>query len=234
MIADVFERHVLGADPFRIEALWRNVYGRGYTAPARRLADGRAQRDRDGAVGHRRQGGRQAGLRAARRQGARAAAQLHLSLSRRTRLARVFRQPGLFEPARGGRAGAEIRRSRASPRSSSIRPAPTRPSIRASRASSGWSSAKPSCKTLREAVGTRATCCSARTGSSPSRARSGSRAGSSPTSRCGSRSRPRPRRRRRWRRSRALPHADRDRRAADDQSTNSRACSRPAPPRSCS
>ena len=32
MIRDVFERHVLGADPFRIEALWRNVYGRGYTA----------------------------------------------------------------------------------------------------------------------------------------------------------------------------------------------------------
>ena len=31
MIEDVVERHVLGADPFRIEALWRNVYGRGYT-----------------------------------------------------------------------------------------------------------------------------------------------------------------------------------------------------------
>ena len=31
MIGDVFERHVLNADPFRIEALWRNVYGRGYT-----------------------------------------------------------------------------------------------------------------------------------------------------------------------------------------------------------
>ncbi len=31
MIEDVFERHVEGADPFRIEALWRNVYGRGYS-----------------------------------------------------------------------------------------------------------------------------------------------------------------------------------------------------------
>lgn len=31
MIADVFQRHVEGADPFRIEALWRNVYGRGYS-----------------------------------------------------------------------------------------------------------------------------------------------------------------------------------------------------------
>ncbi len=32
MIADVFERHVDGADPFRVEALWRRVYSRGYTA----------------------------------------------------------------------------------------------------------------------------------------------------------------------------------------------------------
>ena len=31
MIEDVCDRHVLGADPFRIEALWRDVYGRGYT-----------------------------------------------------------------------------------------------------------------------------------------------------------------------------------------------------------
>jgi 2-dehydro-3-deoxyphosphogalactonate aldolase len=30
MIEDVFARHVAGADPFRIEALWRNVYGGGY------------------------------------------------------------------------------------------------------------------------------------------------------------------------------------------------------------
>ncbi|MGE0210813.1 MAG: mandelate racemase/muconate lactonizing enzyme family protein [Parvibaculaceae bacterium] len=31
MVKDVFERHVEDMDPFRIEALWRNVYGRGYT-----------------------------------------------------------------------------------------------------------------------------------------------------------------------------------------------------------
>ena len=31
MIEDVFERHVEGIDPFHIEKLWRNVYGRGYT-----------------------------------------------------------------------------------------------------------------------------------------------------------------------------------------------------------
>ena len=31
MIEDVCARHVIGHDPFRIEALWRNVYGRGYS-----------------------------------------------------------------------------------------------------------------------------------------------------------------------------------------------------------
>jgi galactonate dehydratase len=31
MIEDVFVRHVDGIDPFHIEALWRNVYGRGYS-----------------------------------------------------------------------------------------------------------------------------------------------------------------------------------------------------------
>jgi 2-dehydro-3-deoxyphosphogalactonate aldolase len=31
MIEDVYARHVDGADPFRIELLWRNVYGRGYS-----------------------------------------------------------------------------------------------------------------------------------------------------------------------------------------------------------
>ncbi len=31
MIAEVCERHLVGADPFRIERLWRSVYGRGYT-----------------------------------------------------------------------------------------------------------------------------------------------------------------------------------------------------------
>ena len=32
MIEDVCARHVIGADPFRIEALWRDIYGRGYSA----------------------------------------------------------------------------------------------------------------------------------------------------------------------------------------------------------
>ena len=32
MVEDVCARHVIGADPFKIERLWRNVYGRGYTS----------------------------------------------------------------------------------------------------------------------------------------------------------------------------------------------------------
>ncbi|MEX2647943.1 MAG: mandelate racemase/muconate lactonizing enzyme family protein [Alphaproteobacteria bacterium] len=31
MIEDVCARHVVGRDPFRIETMWRNVYGRGYS-----------------------------------------------------------------------------------------------------------------------------------------------------------------------------------------------------------
>lgn len=31
MIEDVCARHVIGADPFKIETMWRNVYGRGYS-----------------------------------------------------------------------------------------------------------------------------------------------------------------------------------------------------------
>jgi galactonate dehydratase len=31
MIEDIFEHHVLGMDPFHIETLWRDVYGRGYS-----------------------------------------------------------------------------------------------------------------------------------------------------------------------------------------------------------
>ena len=31
MIEDVFERYVRGMNPFRIESLWRRVYGSGYT-----------------------------------------------------------------------------------------------------------------------------------------------------------------------------------------------------------
>ncbi len=70
MVADVFEQHVEGMDPFRIEMLWRNVYGRGYSGRPDISLMARPVGAGDGVVGHQRQGGGQAGLRAARRQGA--------------------------------------------------------------------------------------------------------------------------------------------------------------------
>ena len=87
MVEDVFDRHVIGADPFRIERLWRDVYGQGYSGRPDISLVGRAQRDRDGVLGHRRQGAREARLRAPRRAGARAPARLHVPLhaSRGTR-----------------------------------------------------------------------------------------------------------------------------------------------------
>ena len=59
---DVFEKHVLGADPFAIEALWRNVYGRGYSQRPDISLMGMLSRLRNGDVGHRRQGHGQADL----------------------------------------------------------------------------------------------------------------------------------------------------------------------------
>ena len=112
MIEDVFERHVEGADPFRIEIVVAQRLRSRLFRPAGHFADGRAVRNRDGALGHCRQVGRQACLRASGRQGPRAAAQLHLSLSRRARLARLFRQPGLFKSACGGGARAQIHGAR--------------------------------------------------------------------------------------------------------------------------
>ena len=76
--------------------------------PARYLAHGGALGNRNGALGHRRQGGHEARLRAHRRQGPRAAAQLHLPLSRRARLARLLGQSGLLKSARRRGAGAQI------------------------------------------------------------------------------------------------------------------------------
>ena len=105
MIEDVFEHHVLGADPFQIEMLWRNVYGRGYSGRPDISLMGvlsgieMAMWDLVGKAVE------QTGLRAARRQGPREAAQLYLSLSRRRR-GRLRRPPGLQQPGRRGGAGA--------------------------------------------------------------------------------------------------------------------------------
>ena len=178
-----------GADPFRDRALWRDVYGARLLASAGPLARGRAERDRDGVLGHRRQGGRQARLRAPRRPGARAAARLHLPLRGAGRRDGRLHAIPISPPS----APRSTRRS-ASPRSSSTRPGRTRPSTRAS----PGLEALDRCETLRRGAcarpsATAATCCSARTASSRRRARSGWRGGSSASIRSGSRSRLRPR-----------------------------------------
>ena len=99
MIEDVFERHVDGADPFRIEALWRNVYGRGYSGRPDISLMGvlsgieMALWDIVGKAVSKPVYALLGGKVHERLQ------QLHLPLSGRARLARLFRQPGLFESA---------------------------------------------------------------------------------------------------------------------------------------
>ena len=155
MIEDVFERYVAGADPFRIERLWRIVYSAGYSQRPDLSVARHPQRPRDGLLGHRRQGAGQAGLRAARRPGPRAAALLHLSLSGGGRSDRRLPRPGARRRAR-----RRIRRSRASPRSSSTRSGPTPRSIRASCRSRRWSTASASSGRCARRSAAAATCCS--------------------------------------------------------------------------
>ena len=81
IIDDVFERHLEGHDPHDIERFFRRAYSSGFTQRPDVTMMGVLSGARDRLLGHHRQGGRQAGLRAARRPGARAAAHLHLSLS---------------------------------------------------------------------------------------------------------------------------------------------------------
>ena len=84
--------------------------------PARHLAARRAQRDRDGLLGHRRQGGRQARLRAARRAGARAPAQLHVPLPRADGDATdVYTDPDLAAERAAEYAGARLHRGEVRP-----------------------------------------------------------------------------------------------------------------------
>ena len=51
MVEDVFAALRRGEDPFRIETLWRRVYGSRLHAAARHVADGRALGPRDGLAG---------------------------------------------------------------------------------------------------------------------------------------------------------------------------------------
>ena len=171
-------------------------------AAARCFADGRPLRHRDRALGHHRQGDRQAGLRSARRARAREAPLLHLHLSR------YGRGPGqldLLERRAVGRArgalcepgfhGHKIRSRSALLR---VRSAPALARVaRSLRKILPAACARPSAA--------RPISSSARTGSSPPPAPSAWRSASSPTIPCGSRSRRRRKSRRRWRWWRAAP-----------------------------
>ena len=119
------------------ELLPPRLFVRLHPAP-RRVRHGLFFGARNRLLGHHRQGGRQAGLQAARRAGARNAAFLHLPLSaqRQRPFGRRPRQERLQRPRPGGRMRARICRAGLSTPSSSIRPAPTRPSTATSRVSS--------------------------------------------------------------------------------------------------
>ena len=148
MLEDVFGRYLVGQDPHDIEALWRRVYSSGFTQHPDLTHDGRAQRARNGVLGHHRQGGRPAGLQAAGRAGARAPALLHLHLSAcRTRAARSITTRRCRPSARTITCG------RASRRSNSIRWARTAPSTGASCRSRRSTVPSSFVRVLREAVG---------------------------------------------------------------------------------
>ena len=116
------------------------------------------------------------------------------------------------DPELGRRAGRRVRRRAASRRSSSTRPGATRRSIRASRGR-GARPLRGYVASVREAVGARLRPAVRDARAVHGRpARSGWRAGSSNSTRSGSRSRRRRRRPRRWRASRARPRS-RSRRA---------------------
>ena len=197
MIEDVFERHVVGADPFRIEALWRNVYGRGYTLrpdvslmgvlsgiemalwdiigkavgkPVYELLGGRVhERLRSYTYLYPDEPGSHA-----------------YSDSPVYSVPHAAAERALKYVAQGFTA---VKFDPAGPYSTFD---PRQPSLERLALSEAF------CKTLREARARHATFCSARTASSPSLARFVWRAGSSLTSRYGLRSRRRPRRRRKW------------------------------------
>ena len=175
----------------------------GLLRPAGHLAARRAQRDRDGVLGHRRQGRRQAGLRAARRARPRAPARLHVPLPRAGRRDRRLPR-SRASPASGPRSTWHG----ASRRSSSIRRGTTRrstPGSRASRSSTAASGTSGRCGRRSE------TSCDLLFGThgqfTPVRRDPARQAPRGRTTRSGSRSRRRPSCRRRWRGWRARPRS---------------------------
>ena len=150
MIEDVFERYVARHRPVPHRGpVAQGLRPRLHAAP-RRLADGRAVRHRDRPLGHHRQGGRQAGLRAARRPGARAPAHLHLHLpaGRRDRSDLLRRRA--VGGARGGLCGAGLHRGEVRSRRALLR-------LRSAPAVAGAAGALGDIlRKLREAVGSKA------------------------------------------------------------------------------
>ena len=130
----------------------------GFHAASGSDADGRVERARDGLLGHHRQGGRRAGLQAARRPRARTAAQLHLYLCPPGRSHAMSTWIPIWPPS----ARTSIWR-RASPRSSSIRPDPTAPSTAGSSAWTDLERCERFCSCCARRSAPAPTCCSAPT-----------------------------------------------------------------------
>ena len=209
MIEDVCDRHVIGADPFRIERLWRDVYGRGYSGgpTSRSSACSAGSRWRAGTSSARRSSKPVYELLGGRR--ARAAARLHLPLPGARRRDRTSTSTPISPPS------APRSTSRSGFTALKFDPAggystfdPRQPGLdelersRALRAAGARGGRRPLRPALRHARPVHAG------GRDPARA-----SGSSRTTRSGSRSRPRPRCPRRWRGSRGRPRS-RSRRAS--------------------
>ena len=183
----------LGMDPFRIETMWRRMYASGYTArPDVSLVgvmSGIEMACWD-IVG---KAVEQARLRAAR-------GRVHERLRGYTYLYVEDGDPRRRLPRSGAAAerAAGVRGPRASPRSSSILPAPTRRSTRGSPTSRRSSARRQYVRASARRSAHAATCSSERTGSSPPPGRSGWPAGSSSSTRSGSRSPSLPTSPRRW------------------------------------
>ncbi len=198
-LEDVFERHVLDADPFAIETLWRNVYARGYS--------GRPDISLMGVL---------SGIEMAmwdivgkacnKPVYALLGGKVHERLRSYTYL---YPDAGVdayaASPVYDNPDAAAARALEYVAMGFTTPPDRTPPSTRASRASSASASASNSAGACAKPSATGPICCLARMASSPFRAPSGLRANSSRTSRCGSRSRRRRKCPSRWRKSRASP-----------------------------
>ena len=202
MIEDVCQRHVIGGDPFKIEALWRKVYGSGYTL--------RPDVSLVGVLSGIEMAcwdivGKELGKPVYELLGG----QVHEKLRSYTYL---YPKEGdktdvYADPDAAAERAAERPPPRASPRSSSTRPAPTASMTGDSRRWKRLSVRNSSSSGCAKRSAPRLTCCSAPMVSSRPRALSAWPADWSPTTRCGSRSRRRRRTRPRWRGSPARPRS---------------------------